>query len=451
MSERNQRISKLEHQIRHAQRRQAAAVTRGERAKWFLARWFLMLNWKILKDDVTVRAESLAFLMTFSLLPIIAGLFFIVSIFTKFGMVQETVNQVTERILSAFPDEHRVLFTEYVVKFRDGYLDSLSSKSGSLGIFALLFLFWVGLRAFNNMDRTLNFIWFSERQRPFLEKVRNFVFVAVAAPFVTIGSLSVPLILAKTPVTRDIMLQVPFLKTLLNLVIPSLLTWGVFTMLYKYLPVRRVKLSAALWGGLFTTVMVYAANAILQIYFKHGTQSLYGKAAIVPLMGLWIYWVWIIVILGAEVSYLIQNQQYLSKVGRRTPSFFEGECLLAVLLYLQEAYNKGENPVHFETLFNHTLLESDALRRIIRFLERRNIVIQVASNADSVDTEYSLAREMKDMSLRELLNDFLFQDRPRVAASAVDPYFNKSLEKWLDGFENKTIADFTKRAPAARG
>ena len=46
--------------------------------------------------------------------------FFIVSIFTKFGMVQETVNQVTERVLSTFPDEHRAMFTEYVVKFRDG-------------------------------------------------------------------------------------------------------------------------------------------------------------------------------------------------------------------------------------------------------------------------------------------------------------------------------------------
>lgn len=444
MSSRKQRIEELEYAIRTTFRKEQQAQTKVDYYRYLIWRWALMLYWKLLKDDITVRAESLAFLMTFSLLPLLAGVFFILSIFSKFGFVDEVINSAIARVLSTLPPEHREMFQEYIFKFRDTYLETLFEKSGSLGVFALLFLVWVGLKSFNNMERTLNFIWFAERTRPFMERVRNFIVVALGAPFVIVASLSVPIILSKVPFTREFLKTVPIFNTFINFIVPFALSVGIFCALYRFLPVRKVQWKSALTGAAFAAVLLYIANFILNIYFQFGTHTVYGKAAIIPLIGLWIYSVWVIVILGAEVSYLIQNQQYLSKAGRRVPSIFEGESMLAILVEMLGAYRQGSGPLSFQTLFNHTSLEADALRKILKYLENRTLILQCVSDKESFDTVYTLARDISDITIKDILNDFMIEGRPTLEHSPIEKAFAESLQSWLRSFGTATIKDFVK-------
>ena len=132
-------------------------------------RWMLLLYHEYIADDVRIRAESLAFLMIFSFLPLVAGLFFLFSLFAQFGMVQDAIGDFIQRALVTIPEQHRAWLEHYVLQFKDAYLQNLAQKSGSIGIFALFILIWVGLQTFNNVDRTLNRIWGAERERPFLE------------------------------------------------------------------------------------------------------------------------------------------------------------------------------------------------------------------------------------------------------------------------------------------
>lgn len=410
------------------------------------SRWGLMLYHEFLRDEVKVRAESLTFLMIFSLLPLIAGTFFIFTIFAHFGFVQEALLRFVEQFLQTIPLEHREFVRDYVLNFKNEYLKSLSDKSGSIGIFALFILIWVGMQTFSNIDKMLNHIWGSERQRHFFEQLRNFLVVVVAAPLALVSGLSLPPILQQLPGTHYLFERVPLLWVLLNSVLTPGLIWSTFVMLYRYVPTRKVKWKSALIGALFSTICFSTANSLLGLYFKFGTQSAYGKAAIVPLIGFWIYVVWIIIILGAEVSFLIQNQKDLLHTDECDPSLKEGAALLAVLGSLKEALSEGKNPVSFEKLRNESELSSAKLHRILEFLLKKQIIVECLDLNSRSEGVFALAKEPKTIPLEKLLRDF-YQTADELPNFDLEEIWRNQIDDWLKGFSHLTLASAGTTAP----
>lgn len=446
MSHRRRQSDDLAKKIRHFYALEKdATLSKGRRAYNSALRWMLMLYREGIKDDVKIRAESLSFLMIFSLLPLIAGTFFIFTVFTQFGMVQEALSNFLNHFLGTIPDENRRLVEEYVLRFKDAYLHTISGRSGKLGIFALAILIWVGLQTFNNIDRTINFIWSSDRERPFLEKARNFIVVSVGAPFVIIASLSIPLVLRKLDVTRDIFLHFPVLFSLMNFFIPIALIFGIFALLYRYVPVRRVRWKSALVGSVFAATCLQITNAIMHLYFQIGTNTAYGKAAVVPLICFWIYLVWIIVIVGAELSYLVQNEQFVIQSLPFSHSFYEGECLLVIMSLLQKNFEAGHGPVTWTMLFQRTYLQGRGLKRIVDYLEERKMLIPVALTASTLENEYTLARSLRNTQVAEILRDFMLDQRRRLKDCSISDDYYQSLEHWLQFFGNRTIGEYLRQ------
>jgi membrane protein len=325
---------------------------------------------------------------------------------------------------------------DYVLRFKDAYLASISRKSGSLGIFAVFILMWVGVQTFTNIDRCLNHIWSSDRERPFLEQFRNFLVVSVVAPLALIAALSLPLILQKAPGTHLILERVPLLNVLMNMVVVPLIVLVTFFSLYRFVPVRRVKWRPALGGAIFATVCLQLVNWLMRIYFAHGTNTAYGKAAVVPLILFWIYIVLMVVLLGAEVSFLMQNGRELLDPRRRHRSLQEGQELLQVLAALHRAYRDGSNPVEFERLKRDSRLDAEPLQGILDYLCGRGFALGVVTSDDSGDA-YALGREVNEVRIADLLKDFFREDMERASES--QGAWQNGLSAWLDSFGETTI------------
>lgn len=438
MTAQSKKITAVAQKIRVLYEREHAEKRGWHRSLLWLTRWALMLYHEFLRDDVKVRAESLAFLMIFSLLPLIAGAFFVFTIFAQFGFVQDALQGTVEKFLVTIPLEHRGFVQEYVLKFKDSYLQSMTSKSGSIGIFALFILMWVGLQTFNNVDRMLNHIWSSDRNRPFIEQVRNFLVVAVAAPLVLVSGLSVPLILQKLSATRSLFEAFPIVAVLLNSIVTPGLILVTFLALYRYVPVRRVRWRPALAGALFATVCFELANWAMQLYFAFGTNSAYGKAAIVPLIGLWIYVVWIIIILGAEVGFLLQNQRDILFASSFDPTLREGAALLSLLSTLYAAHRAGRNPVAFDKLRAASGIATSRVHLILDYLHQKKILVECVTPQQSSEGAYALAFDPGAIELREMLQDF-FKGARDVSASGLEQAWKENLTTWFDAFGDATV------------
>lgn len=434
MSVRQQKLERLERRIRNLHERELHSPKWAPRNGYRALRWMSMLLHEHLRDDVRIRAESLSFLMLFSILPLIAGVFLVLNVLTQFGLVQDVLSEYAERALSGIPDEQREALFSYVLQFKNQYLASLTGKSSTIGIFALAILIWVGLQTFNNIDRTLNHIWSSERERPFLQKLSNFIVVSVIAPVVVTAALSVPMIARKLPVTRDIFERLPALAPILNYITPGALIFSLFTALYCWVPVAQIRLRSALYGAAFTTVGLQVTNIIMQIYFRFGTNTAYGKLAVLPLLGFWMYLGWVIVILGAEVSFLVQNHRDLLFREDREPSFRETEGFLRVLIHLHRAYLEGKNPVTWEELRECSELNSASLGQILRFATREGLVL-------SFEGQYALARDITRIPISELLDRFIPLST-RISQQVTQDW-QKAISELIRTFENRSVADYS--------
>lgn len=442
MSLRDSKLQAIGYYALELQRRERAEKNRFKRLGWFVWRWAVMVYHEFVRDDVGIRAESLAYLMLFSLIPLVAGGFFIFTVLAQFGLVQDAIQNAVDGFLATIPGEHREFINTYLLQAKDSYLSTIQEKSGTIGIFALVFLAWVGLKTFNNIERTLNFIWSSESERPFFEKVRNFLVVVVAAPVAITGGLSVPLILKKIPTTRYLLEQVPLLGALLNHVVPLGLIFCVFLGMYRFVPVRRVFWRSALIGAVFATVLIEVSNFLIRLYFQFGMNSAYGKAASVPIIGFWIYLVWLIVITGSEISYLIQNEKQVLQEPSREPTFREAEALLLVLSVLLEAHQTGTNPVSFSMLSEASGLKGDSLAFLLDYLQERGFVVEVNPSVEKEDIEFVLSRDVSDVPISNLLADFVGE--PTGERTSVRRLWERALVSWLSQFEQVTIANLQK-------
>ena len=104
--------------------------------------------------------------------------------------------------------------------------------------------------------------------------------------------------------------------------LPYCITLLGFMVLYKYVPRVHVKLKAAFASAaaaaLLWEVAKLGLNRYAQVVFKQSiVAKLYGSLALLPIGMIWIYYSWMIVLLGAEFSYVLQNLDQLHSVVRR--------------------------------------------------------------------------------------------------------------------------------------
>ncbi len=396
-----------------------------------------------IKDNSKVRAESLAYLMIFSLIPLLAGAFFIFSFFTQFAFVQESLQTGINNILSNFPVEHRDIIIEYGAALKDRYLASISAGSAKFGIFAIGVFLYVGVQTFNNVDSTINHIWGSDTNRPFFEKLRNFLVVAIVAPLTITASLSIPLIIRASLGERiDGVMVLSTIEAFIGWLIPVALTFATFLFIYKFIPVRIVSWKAAVAGALCGSIGLQLANSLVSLYVRFATQTTYGKAAVFLVLGFWIWIVWLIVIVGAQISYLASDGKYLLKGREAPPSMYEGYSLLLILGKLLKIYKDGGEPITYQGLFEVTHLNAWELRRVMNYLEAEQFVARIAGGDSVMEGSYLLAKEISDRKPSEVIMDFMKSNVQVLPESKSNDQYRKSFEDWATGFDRAGFRGF---------
>ncbi|HVJ63989.1 MAG TPA: YihY/virulence factor BrkB family protein [Bdellovibrionota bacterium] len=443
MSRQRLQLERFRRGILWADQRESAADSWVKKSFYWVAKWFLMIGHESVKDNSKVRAESLAYLMIFSLVPMLAGAFFIFSFFTQFAFVQESLQNGLHRVLSNFPTEHQQVILEYGTMLKDRYLASISRGSAKLGIFALGVFLYVGVQTFNNVEGTINHIWGADTNRPFFEKLRNFLVVAVVAPLAITASLSLPLIIrASWGKSIDGVMVLSSIEAFIGWIIPVALTFATFLVIYKFIPVRHVNWRAAAAGALCGSVGLQLANSLVSLYVRFATHTTYGKAAVFLVLGFWIYIVWMIVIIGAQISYLTSDGKYLLKGREAPPSMYEGYSLILVLARLLKIHKEGGDALTYQQLFDVTHLSAWELRRVMAYLEAKHFVARIAGGESVIEGSYLLAKDISETQPSEILKDFMRANVEVLPESHQSDRYHRTFNEWAESFDQVGFRDF---------
>jgi membrane protein len=183
---------------------------------------------------------------------------------------------------------------------------------------------------------------------------------------------------------------------------PYLFVTGVFTFLYVFVPNTRVQMTAALAGGLTAGVLWAASGVVFTKIVAASTQmvAIYAGFAIFLAALIWIYLSWLILLIGAQLSFYVQNPRYLraGQVPVRLTSSLRERLALSVMLMIARKFVAGDPPWRQRLLAEHLEIPGSALSTVIDSLESAGLV--------TVNEEEDVlpARDLESISLCDILN-----------------------------------------------
>lgn len=243
------------------------------------------------EDNITISAGHLAYVTLLSLVPFIMVTFTIMSAFPAFASVRSKLEHF---VFSNFVPTASDVVHKYMTDFVGN-----ASEMSAIGILSLLV---VALMLISNVDKTLNRIWRTQSDRPVVYTFAIYWMVITLGPMLIGSSVIVSSYLAGLAAFTEE--YTPGLGTFLLSLVPSGAAMLAFAILYMVVPNRRVYARHAIAGAVVATIAFEITKSGFALYVTNfpSYELIYGALAVVPILFLWVYLSWIIVLFGAEFT-----------------------------------------------------------------------------------------------------------------------------------------------------
>ena len=265
----------------------------------------ITLRQRFRDDHLGLTASSLTFTTSIALVPFFTVALAIFTAFPMFAKLQGTLQ--VWLVESLIPDN--------IARQVLGYLTQFTRQASRLGVAGLAVLVVTAIALVLTIDRTLNSIWRVRKPRPLGQRVLIYWAAVTLGPLLLAASLAatsyvLPL-LRNGAAAPEAMLQ--FLVDTLEFVCLA----GSLAALYHYMPNTYVKWTHAWVGGGFVALGIAAAKKLLSVYLGlvPSYSAVYGAFATLPILLVWIYLAWIIVLMGAVITAYLPS--LLAGVSRR--------------------------------------------------------------------------------------------------------------------------------------
>ncbi len=290
----------------------------------------------VVTGDITLRAMGLVYITILSIVPLIAIIF---SILKGFGF-HRRLEPVIENFLLPLGDKGAEL-TEQLMVFVENIQGNVLAGLG------LIMLFVTAVSMAQKVEDSFNFVWRVDRPRGLAQRLTEYLSLILIVTIVMVTAAALIRAVESNALVQQIAGIQPFGATLLlaGKLAPYLLVVLGFTLLYWFLPNTRVKLYAAFMGGL-TGGILWATTGVLFATFvatSARTLSIYATFAIVILALIWLYLCWLILLVGALVSFYAQNPEHL-RLGYRPASLSgrqQERIALSLMTMAAKAFRDG--------------------------------------------------------------------------------------------------------------
>ncbi|MGB1192527.1 MAG: YihY/virulence factor BrkB family protein, partial [Pseudomonadales bacterium] len=293
---------------------------------------FFQIMYAVIRDlrdgQLSLRAMSLVYTTVIAIVPLLALSF---SVLKGFGLHNEVEPALLEALVSL--GDKRFDIVSNVM----GFIDNI--KVGVLGAVGFALLIYSVISMMHKIENSFNYTWQIKRDRNMSQRFRDYLSVIFVAPLMIFLSAAITTS-ANTSVVISYIEALPagadfvgFISTLIPYLIMS---WG-FAFIYMFLPNTRVKMLAAFVGGLVTAIIWKFMGWGVSTFVANSASSIaiYSAFASVIILMVWMYVGWLVLLVGASVSFYFQNPQYI--LIRRDNVQLNGEdseSLALSLLYL---------------------------------------------------------------------------------------------------------------------
>ncbi len=353
----------------------------------------VMVGEGFVRDHLLLRATALSYFTVLSLIPLLAV---VISIAGSVGIGEDFADLVVRQLAVGNPEAQAGLLE----RIRGVNFAGL----GTLGAAVLLVTTVLGI---STVEKDLNAIWGVRQQRTLARRFADYLAVLVVGPVLLATALSLATTLQSQWLVQRL-IEYRFFSLLYDLGLqqaPTVVLAAAFSFLYWFLPNTLVRPFAAILGGVVAGVLVVLAQS-LYVSLTVGSArygAIFGGFAALPLLFVWIYLFWAVVLFGAEVAFAYDHLSvYRREVRGRAASPAESEAVgLRIALEVARAFRDSAPAWTADRLAEALDVPVRTVRAVLEDLERAGIV--AARGAVDEDGGYQLGRPAEAIPVTDVI------------------------------------------------
>ena len=388
------------------------------------------------EDKCQLRASALTFYSLLSVVPVLAMFF---GIAKGFGMDQLLEKELTKSLSG----QEEVL--SWLIEFANKMLDN--TKGTLIAGLGFVILFWAVIKVLSNIEEAFNDVWQIKKSRTWARKFSDYTSVMIFGPILLIGSSALTVFI-KSKVSGIIdgnsILELvgPFIFFLINL-IPYVLVWVLFTVIYVFMPNTRVKFKSGMLAGVVAGT-IYQILQVVYIEFQGNVTSynaIYGSFAALPLFLIWLQLSWLVVLFGAEISFAEQNVESYEFEAESTQISYSFRRLLSLIVIhrIVQNFTQDKRPYRSKDISQELELPIRLTREIIFNLVNCGLISELTTERDK-ELAYAPAFDISEMSLNRVINalEEYGSDEIPVKKDRVYDSLTHLLEEYNINFEKQS-------------
>ena len=319
---------------------------------------------------ILLRASALSYSTLLAIVPLLAIAF---SMLKGLGF-HSRLEHVLINYLTAEQEELSSRIIEYIA----------NTNFKALGVFGTALLIYASVMMLSNVERTFNELWGVPQQRTISRKISNYISVLFLGPFLMVLATAMIASLSSNTVVGALTgneIFAPFF-VLFSEIIPHAALWVAFTVMYIFMPNTRVKFVPALVAGIICG-SIWEGAFRMYTDFNIGLtryNTIYGTFAVLPIFIIWLYISWLIVLIGAQLSYAIQNvRSYQQEMNFYDVGYNQKEEMaLNMMLKISAIFHNGRPHMGVEELSDTLAVPVRLVREIARKLCERGVLQEIS-------------------------------------------------------------------------
>lgn len=381
--------------------------------------------WKNFLDaDISGLATNLTYVSLFAIFPFIA---LIIGLSKGFGIDVILVNKLSDIVVS-----NNIGIN--IFKIAENLVESLnSSLLSGLGIVVII---WSVVSLLMLLEKSFNDIWNVKNDRELSRRLLSYIAIIFLVPifavlFIGTSDKILGFIRQFSTIGNFTLILVKILKLLISL--------AIFIVIYYFIPNTQVSFKSSI----ISSVLVVLSLWFLSFFYEMLQSSIstyntiYGSLAFVPLFLIWVKYVWIIILTGARLSYIIDTNYDNDDI--RLPIKYKKEVSLYLLYLINDRFIENKDAYNIDELHEVTGIKKYVLRICLDILynlsfitknynQDEKITYQVNKNPEytSID-EYIFAFESE--GLDENLDIFEIEEKRELFQQFTSILSNNKLIK----------------------
>lgn len=367
------------------------------RAVVFVLRVVHMLLRELMGGQLNLRAMSLVYTTLLSVVPLLAVSF---SVLKGFGYHQQLEHYLFDIMLEPLgPSGAEVTATIM------GFVENV--KVGMLGSVGFALLIYTVIALVQKIEAAFNFVWQIERLRPMAQRFSNYLSVITIGPVLIFSAVGFTAAILETGLLQRLA-SIGLFGTLfywLSQLVPYVLVCLAFTFIYILMPNTRVQFRAALVGGVLAGVLWKITGWGFAAFIASSAKyaAIYSSFAILILLLIWMYLSWLILLVGSQIAYFVQNPKFMTlhRVQFVLSSRLREQLALQLMYLVGYHHLHGLPPWRLEQLIGHLGLPDEPVSRILQVLVDTGYLIEIQEEESTV---YLPQHDLETVQLADLID-----------------------------------------------